>query len=68
MFVYHYYAIRQGTDGSVSHIDGVANLTAKIDNYNEYQQLKTLLAKDRGHETSKGLTICSLTLLETCND
>ena len=71
MFVYHCHATKQQSVGTITNLDGIAQMMEKVETMEHYMQLKELIAnipdgKDIGG--AAGLTICSLSFLhETAN-
>lgn len=64
MPIYHYYAMKQLTPITTSHIDGIAIMEERITDMDGYASLKKLIAEWQDIGGEKGLTICSLTLLQ----
>lgn len=64
MFIYHYHAIKQIQIGAMANMDGIAILTEPIVTMDDYQELKSAIAKDAKIDDVTGITICSLTLLQ----
>ena len=64
-WVYHYAAIYQQSPGGINYIDGIATRTGRIDNYEQYQELKKAISN--GDVDPSKITITSLTLLHAPN-
>lgn len=62
-YVYHFYAMRQRTDGSVTHIDGVFTRESPIITGDDYNGVKTAIVED-----GRNWTLCSLSLLSTVEE
>jgi len=62
IYTYHFYAIHQEELGSVRHVDGIADLSARISTKDLYLSLKEQIAV-RNNTFARKIAICSLTLL-----
>lgn len=66
MYIYHYYAMKQISPGSVKHMDGLMALESKLSgDWELYLKLKDEIETANGEKPSGTLTICSLTLLSS---
>jgi hypothetical protein len=65
-WVYHYAAITQGEFGSVNYIDGIADRSHEVLNFDDYLHLKSGIAEKAGIDCEK-LSIISLSLIHEQN-
>lgn len=64
MPIYHYHAMKQTATGMVANIDGIATMQKPVLTMQDYMGLKKQIAEGQDIGGEKGLTICSLTLLQ----
>lgn len=60
MIYYHYHAVRQLQKGEFKHFDGIVKMSAPVQEYDRYTELKKSIDPDGGAE---GLIIQNLSVL-----